>query len=325
MRVLITGAAGFIGYHCARALLNDGQEVLGFDNLNDYYDPAFKHARIATLTCSGKFRFIRGDIADDAGLHAAWKAFDPEVVLHLAAQAGVRYSIENPKAYLHSNLVGFQNVVDLARASQPRNFVYASSSSVYGGNERLPFRESDDISKPISLYAATKISNELVAKTYSHLFKLPSTGLRFFTVYGPFGRPDMALFKFAKAIVTGEPIQVFNHGKMIRDFTYIDDIVSGVLAALRKPQLGQVYNLGRGKQVDLMRMIGCLEQHLGRTAIKQMMPIQAGDVETTLADISKAGQELGYVPQTNIEEGVSRFVEWFLMHGMPACNKYSNG
>jgi UDP-glucuronate 4-epimerase len=301
MRVFVTGAAGFIGYHSSRKLLDAGHDVFGFDNLNDYYSPAFKHARLDILARYDRFSFARGDIGDEAALTKAWKGFMPDTVLHLAAQAGVRYSLENPRTYIHSNLVGFQNVIELARETRPNNLVYASSSSVYGGNERLPFRETDDVSKPISLYAASKISNELVARTYGHLFKLPTTGLRFFTVYGPYGRPDMALFKFAKAIRAGEPIDVYNNGKMVRDFTYI----------------GQVYNLGRGQQVDLLRMIEVLEERLGKKSTRHMLPMQAGDVEATLSDVSKARTELGYDPKVTIEEGVSRFVDWFLSGTLP--------
>lgn len=317
MRVLVTGAAGFIGYHSSRKLLDAGHEVFGFDNLNDYYSPAFKQARLDILRRYDRFLFARGDIGDEAALTKAWKSFQPDTVLHLAAQAGVRYSIENPKAYVHANLIGFQNVIELVRETHPNNFVYASSSSVYGGNERLPFRETDDVSKPISLYASTKIANELVARTYGHLFKVPTTGLRFFTVYGPYGRPDMALFKFAKAIRAGEPIDVYNNGRMVRDFTYVDDIVAGVMACLAKPQIGQVYNLGRGHQVDLLRMIEILEQRLGKKAIRRMLPMQAGDVEATLSDVSKARADLGYDPKVTIEEGVSRFVDWFLSGTLP--------
>jgi UDP-glucuronate 4-epimerase len=312
MRVLITGAAGFIGFHCSRSLLCAGHEVLGFDDLNSYYDPRYKQTRLDTLAAFEAFSFVKGDVADERAIRSAWRSFRPEWVLHLAAQAGVRYSLENPRAYLHSNIVAFQNVIDLARETRPANFVYASSSSVYGNNERLPFRESDEAYKPISLYAATKISNEVVARAYGHLFELPMTGLRFFSVYGPFDRPDRALFRFAEAITNDRPIQVFNGGRMVRDFTYIDDLVTGIVAALKRPQVGQIYNLGRGKAVELTYVIDILEARLGKKAVRQLLPLQAGDVRATVADVSKARAELGYDPQTDVEDGVARFVDWYL-------------
>ena len=255
MKVLVTGAAGFIGFHTSRRLLDAGHQVMGFDSVNDYYDPHFKDLRLAVLRDYKGFTFTKGLLEDHAALTAAWKYFSPTHVIHLAAQAGVRYSIENPMAYVNSNLIGFQNVIELVRHTKPAHFVYASSSSVYGGNKELPFSELQDVSNPISLYAATKLSNELVAKSYANLFSMPCTGLRFFTVYGPYGRPDMAMFKFADAMRAGRPLPVFNSGKMVRDFTYIDDIVSGILGALGRIEKGQIYNLGRGNRELLLDMI----------------------------------------------------------------------
>jgi UDP-glucuronate 4-epimerase len=312
MRVLVTGAAGFIGFHTSRALLRRGETVVGYDNVNDYYDPAVKHARLEELSTFESFHFTRGDITDADALAAVWSDLAPTHVVHLAAQAGVRYSIENPMAYVRANLDGFQHVIELARAHRPENFVYASSSSVYGGNKEMPFSESQRVDNPISLYAATKASNELVARAYGNLYDLPTTGLRFFTAYGPFGRPDMAMYKFAELMLAGKPIPVFNHGEMIRDFTYVDDIVQGILAALEKPQRGAVYNLGRGDSMELMDMIQHLEQHLGVKAEVDMLPMQPGDVPATLADISKARLDLGYEPQTDTATGIGHFVRWFL-------------
>lgn len=311
LRVLVTGAAGFIGFHTAKALLEKNCEVLGYDVVNDYYDPAHKNLRLAVLAEYKNFKFVKAALEDLNSLQAAYKKFDPSHVIHLAAQAGVRYSIENPSVYIQSNIVGFQNIIELVRMSKPQNFVYASSSSVYGGNKQFPFSESHPVENPVSLYAATKISNELVAKTYMHLYGIPSTGLRFFTVYGPYGRPDMAYFSFAKKIVGKEKISIFNHGNMARDFTYIDDILAGIMASLAKPESGQVYNLGRGKQESLTEMIHLLESNLGIEAVKEFLPMQKGDVERTFADISKAQQNLNYRPQTSLNEGIRHFVDWF--------------
>ena len=311
MKVLVTGAAGFIGFHTTKTLISRGHQVLGFDNLNDYYDPNLKRARLAMIDNPKSFSFVQGDVADAQAVKSAWDQFQPTHVIHLAAQAGVRYSIENPMAYIHSNIVGFQNVIELARHRKPENFVYASSSSVYGGNKTLPFSEDQDVSHPISLYAATKLENELVAKTYSHLYEIPTSGLRFFTVYGPYGRPDMAMFKFSELMLQKKPIQVYHGGKMIRDFTYVDDIVSGILGALGKPEKGEVYNLGKGHPDQLTDMIALLEQHLGVKATREMLPIQAGDVEATLADISKAKVAFGYDPKTSLAQGVAKFCEWY--------------
>lgn len=315
MRAFVTGAAGFIGFHTSMALLKKGYEVYGFDNVNDYYNPAFKELRLDVLRQHKGFAFTRAHLQDGAALGKAWDEARPEVVVHLAAQAGVRYSIENPMAYVESNLIGFQNILELARRDQPRNFVYASSSSVYGGIKELPFHEGMNTNCPISLYAVTKMENELAAKAYSQLFKLPTTGLRFFTVYGPYGRPDMAMFKFADLMLMGQPIPVYNNGKMIRDFTFVDDIVAGVVAAAERPQLGKVYNLGRGSQIDLLEMIAILEAELGVKAKRDMMPMQLGDVEATLSDVSLAKAELGYHPLTNVAEGVKAFAKWYLEIG----------
>lgn len=311
MRVLVTGAAGFIGFHTSMALLNKGYEVYGFDNVNDYYNPAFKHLRLKRLHEHPAFQFTKGSVQDAAAIEKFWLEAKPDLVIHLAAQAGVRYSIENPMTYIESNIVGFQNVLELTRAHMPKNFVYASSSSVYGGIRELPFHEEMNTNCPISLYAVTKMENELAAKAYSRLFNIPTTGLRFFTVYGPYGRPDMAMFKFAELMQRGEAIPVYNNGKMVRDFTFIDDIVRGVLSAVEKPQMGKVYNLGRGSQVNLLEMIRALETELGVKAKMEMLPIQLGDVEATISDVSLARRELGYSPTVDIGDGVKAFAKWY--------------
>jgi UDP-glucuronate 4-epimerase len=312
VKIFVTGAVGFIGFHTSKRLLDQGATVHGYDNINDYYDPYYKELRLEELRSYDKFSFTKGDLADSQTLGGVWKKFDPSHALNLAAQAGVRYSIENPMAYVQSNLVGFQNVIELVRETKPQNFVYASSSSVYGSNKDLPFAESQNVSNPISLYAATKLSNELVAKAYGHLFELPSTGLRFFTVYGPFGRPDMAMFKFAEAMRLGKKLPVFGEGKMGRDFTFVDDIVAGTIAALNKPEIGQVYNLGRGKRESLLDMIEILEVEMGFKATYDLMPMQAGDVRETTADIVKAKTNLGYNPKTDIREGIPQFAKWYM-------------
>lgn len=309
MRVLVTGAAGFIGAHVCQALVARGDQAHGLDNFNAYYDPALKRNRWAALCPTVKIAEI--DLADKRSMDALFCHVKPDRVVHLAAQAGVRYSIENPGAYIDSNLVGFGNVLEACRQHQVEHLVYASSSAVYGGNELLPFSEADRVDRPLSLYAATKKANELMAHTYSHLFDLQTTGLRFFTVYGPWGRPDMALFKFTKAILAGEPIDVFNRGKHRRDFTYIDDIVEGVLRVLDAPQGYQVYNIGNGSPVQLLRYIEVLERALGRKAEINLLPMQAGDVEATHADVSRLRQDLGYSPSTPVEVGIARFVEWY--------------
>ena len=320
MTVLVTGAAGFIGYHVSEALLARGETVVGIDNLNDYYDPALKKARLERLRRHGAFRFQHIDIADEGQMvELARSLKDTTAVVHLAAQAGVRYSIVNPKAYGRSNLVGQINILELCRHMDGlRHLVYASSSSVYGGNTKLPFAEDDPVDHPVSLYAATKKSAELMGYCYSHLYGLPATGLRFFTVYGPWGRPDMAYYSFTEAVLRGEPIRVFNHGDMKRDFTYIDDAVAGVLAAVDHPPEARggaaphvVYNIGNNKPEDLMHFIAVIEAAAGRKADIRMAPMQPGDVKETYADITAIRRDLGFVPSTPIEVGIPRFVEWF--------------
>ena len=326
MTILVTGAAGFIGMHVSLRLLARGERVIGIDNLNDYYPVQLKRDRIAAVDAAGgeRYRFLRCDFADHAGLEQvlADEAFDR--IVHLGAQAGVRYSIDHPRAYAQSNLVGHLNLLELARHRGTAHMVYASSSSVYGGNATLPFRVEDRVDHPLSLYAATKKADELMSETYAHLYRLPQTGLRFFTVYGPWGRPDMALWLFTDAILRGRPIAVFNGGAMRRDFTYIDDIVAGVLAALdrvpadngaekaggsRSPHA--VYNIGNHRSEELTRLIDLIERSCGRPAIREMKPMQPGDVRETFADISAIERDLGYRPTTTIDEGVPRFVDWF--------------
>ncbi len=329
MRVLVTGAAGFIGSHLSERLLARGDEVLGYDNLNAYYDPALKEARLARLTPQDGFSFVRASLEDRAALEAAFDDFRPQRVVNLAAQAGVRYSLENPHAYIDSNIVGFLNILEACRHRGIEHLVYASSSSVYGANRKLPFAVEDSVDHPVSLYAASKKANELMAHTYSHLFGLPTTGLRFFTVYGPWGRPDMALFLFTKKILAGEPIDVFNHGHHTRDFTYVDDIVEGVIRTLDRvpgpdpaydplaptPASSlapyRVYNIGNHQPVQLLRYIEVLEDCLGRKAEKRLLPMQPGDVTDTEADVEALRRDTGYSPATPIETGVRRFVEWY--------------
>ena len=329
MRVLVTGAAGFIGSHLSHRLLGRGDEVLGFDNLNAYYDPSLKQARLDRLLPLQGFRFVHGSLEDRPALDAAFDAFRPQRVVNLAAQAGVRYSLENPHAYIDSNIVGFTNILEACRHGGVEHLVYASSSSVYGANRKLPFAVEDSVDHPVSLYAATKKANELMAHTYSHLFGLPTTGLRFFTVYGPWGRPDMALFLFTRNILAGKPIDVFNHGHHSRDFTYVDDIVEGVLRTLDRlpgpdpaydplaPNPGsssapyRVYNIGNHRPVQLLRYIEVLEQCLGRKATMNLLPLQPGDVPDTEADVGALQRDTGYSPDTGIETGVRRFVDWY--------------
>ena len=325
-KVLVTGAAGFIGAAVAESLLARGEAVIGLDDCNAYYQVSLKRDRLARLRemFGERFLFIELDIADTQGLEAALAEHRIERIVHLAAQAGVRYSLENPHAYVRSNLAGHVNMLELARARGVEHLVYASSSSVYGGNEKLPFAVEDRTDHPVSLYAATKRADELMSETYAHLFRLPQTGLRFFTVYGPWGRPDMAMWKFAERILSGRPIDVFNHGDMYRDFTYIDDIVAGVLGCLDRPPAddGQekpggsvkphaLYNIGNNRSEYLMRLIAVLEEACGRKAELNMLPMQPGDVPRTFADITALARDIGYVPSTPIEEGVPRFVEWF--------------
>ena len=308
---LVTGAAGFIGFHVSRALLERGDRVLGLDNLNDYYDVSLKEARLRLLQEHERFIFYKEDLANREGLTKLFRQNTIQVVCNMAAQAGVRYSLVNPFAYQSSNLEGFLNIIHLSQEHQVENFVYASSSSVYGNNKKVPFSVQDRVDNPISLYAATKKANELIAHTYSHLYGLPCSGLRLFTVYGPWGRPDMALFIFTKAISRNQPIQVYNFGKMRRDFTYIDDIVRGVLASMDRPVPYAIYNLGNSRAVDLLYFIECIEKELGKKAEKKMLPMQPGDVVETYADISESERDLGFQPTTRIEEGIASFISWY--------------
>lgn len=335
VKLLVTGAAGFIGFHTARLLLERGDEVVGLDNLNAYYDPALKQARLEILTDYPQFRFVKADIADREGMEALFRAEKFQRVVHLAAQAGVRYSIENPHAYVHSNITGFLQVIEGCRRNQVEHLVYASTSSVYGANTRLPFTERQGVDHPLTLYAATKRSNELMAHSYSSLYGLPTTGLRFFTVYGPWGRPDMALFLFTKNILAGLPIDVFNDGHHQRDFTYVDDIVKGMLAAVDHvatpdpawdsdhPNPGtscvpyRIYNIGNQTPVALLRYIEVLEQCLGKKAQKNLLPMQPGDVPDTWADVDALARDVGYRPGTDLETGVKQFVEWYLAYYHP--------
>jgi UDP-glucuronate 4-epimerase len=332
MAVLVTGVAGFIGAAVSRALLERGDEVVGIDNLNDYYDPALKQARLSDLArhFADGFRFERADFADFEQLKRVADGMELNSIVHLGAQAGVRYSLENPDAYIRSNLVGHANMLELARRERPRHMVYASSSSVYGGNKSLPFRVEDRVDHPLSLYAATKKADELLSESYANLYRLPLTGLRFFTVYGPWGRPDMAMWVFTKALYAGEPLPLFNGGEMRRDFTYIDDIVRGVIACLDSPPRddGEIkaggsssphalYNIGNSRSEDLMRVVQLLEQETGRTALLDPKPMQIGDVKETFADISAIERDHGFHPSTTIDEGVPRFVRWYReYHGL---------
>ncbi|OGR38795.1 MAG: capsular biosynthesis protein CpsI [Desulfovibrionales bacterium GWA2_65_9] len=329
MKILVTGAAGFIGFHLSRRLLSMGIEVVGLDCINDYYSVDVKYARLAMLTPEPKFTFAKLDLADTEGMAKLFKDHGFTHVVNLAAQAGVRYSIDNPRAYIDSNVVGFLNILEGCRHNKVGHLAYASSSSVYGMNTTMPLSVHDNVDHPMSLYAATKKSNELMAHTYSHLYGLPTTGLRFFTVYGPWGRPDMALFLFTKAILAGEPIKVFNHGKMRRDFTYIDDIVEGVVRVTMhtaepnpewsgaKPDPAtstgpfRIYNIGNNSVVELSHYIEVLEECLGKKAIKEYLPMQLGDVPATIADVDDLVRDVGFKPATRIEDGIARFVEWY--------------
>lgn len=337
-RFLVTGTAGFIGYHLAERLLARGDEVVGVDNVNPYYDVALKRARMARLERHAAYRFHEIDLADGPALTAAFERERPEVVVNLAAQAGVRYSLVNPRAYVDSNLVGFMNVLEGCRHHEVRHLVYASSSSVYGANTTTPFSVHDNVDHPLSLYAASKKANELMAHTYAHLYRIPTTGLRFFTVYGPWGRPDMALYIFTKAILAGEPIDVFNHGKMRRDFTYVDDIVEGVVRVADRPATPdpswsgatpdpstsnapyRLYNIGNNRPVELMRLIEILETELGMEAKKNFLPMQPGDVPATYADVDDLARDVGFRPSTPLEEGVRRFVAWYREYHSVAAN-----
>jgi len=326
-KILVTGAAGFIGYHLSQALLGHGKQVIGLDNLNDYYDVSLKRSRLTELHKHPQFSFHQLDLGDRSSIAQFFAQTDINKVAHLAAQAGVRYSIENPYAYAHSNLMGFLNILEGCRHSKIEHLVYASSSSIYGSNKDMPFAMEQSVDHPVSLYAATKKSNELMAHTYSHLYDLPTTGLRFFTVYGPWGRPDMAPMLFAKAIFAGDPIKVFNQGNMRRDFTYVADIVEGVVRALDHLPVPlpsgslltpgnstvpyRVYNIGNGKPVALLSFIEVLEQAIGKEAKKEFMPMQPGDVKETYADITGLQEAVGFEPQTPIEEGVPAFIDWY--------------
>ena len=315
MRVLVTGAAGFIGFHLSQRLLARGDEVLGYDNLNDYYDPRLKQARLDRLLPLEGFHFVQASLEDRPALEAAFDGFKPDRVVNLAAQAGVRYSLENPQAYIDSNIVGFLNILEACRHRGIEHLVYASSSSVYGANKKLPFAVEDSVDHPVSMYAATKKANELMAHTYSHLFGLPTTGLRFFTVYGPWGRPDMAPLLFSRAVLAGRPIEVFNHGRMRRDFTHVSDIVDGILGALDRQAGGagvphEVFNLGNHTPVELVRFIAVIEQAAGRPAIKEYRPMQPGDMVETMADTSRAHAAFGFGPRTPIEAGLPPVVHW---------------
>ena len=316
--VLVTGAAGFIGFHLCRALLAKGCCVTGFDSLNDYYDPRLKAARLDILNRSPRFSFVLGDLANESAVQAVFERAKPETVVNLAAQAGVRYSIEHPRAYIDSNIVGLFNILEAVRAHPAAHLVYASSSSVYGDSTPVPFSVDAKADRPVSLYAATKRSGELMAYAYSHLYGIPATGLRFFTVYGPFGRPDMAYFSFTRKILAGEPIDVFNNGELMRDFTYIDDIVDGVVRLIELPPAADasgarhaVYNLGNNRPVQLGDFIASLERALQKTAVKRYLPMQAGDVHATYANIEKSAADFGFAPKIGIDEGLDRFAAWY--------------
>ncbi len=328
-KVLITGAAGFIGFHLSKKLTENGSDVTGVDSLNDYYDVKLKQSRLKVLQATSGFQFVQTDLIDKKEIDALFEKRAFEVVINLAAQAGVRYSITNPYAYLDSNLIGFLNVLEACRHFKPKHLIYASSSSVYGANKKMPFSVHDNVDHPLSLYAASKKANELMAHTYSNLYQLPTTGLRFFTVYGPFGRPDMALFLFTKAILEDKPIDVYNFGKMKRDFTYVDDIVEGIVKLIPKIPAGnknwtglrpdpatslapyRLYNIGNNKPIKLLRFIEVLEEKLKKKAIKNFLPLQEGDVEETFADITDLQNETGFTPSTSIEEGIEKFVNWY--------------
>lgn len=318
-KYFITGSAGFIGFYLAQSLLKQGAEVIGLDNLNDYYEVSLKEERLAILKEYKNFTFVKGDLADKEKIFDIFREKRPQIAVNLAAQAGVRYSIDNPDAYIQSNIVGFFNILEGCRYFPVEHLVYASSSSVYGGNEKVPFSVEDQVDHPESLYAATKKSNELMAYAYSRLYQIPLTGLRFFTVYGPMGRPDMAYFKFAKKILADEPIQIYNNGDMLRDYTYIDDIIAGILAILCNPPARdekgafyKLYNIGNHHPVKLMDFIRVLEECLGKEAKKEFLPMQKGDVYQTYADVSGLMEDFGFKPDTSVEEGLARFGSWFL-------------
>lgn len=316
--VLVTGAAGFIGFHLSQALLKKNYMVVGYDNINDYYDVNLKYARLDVLKNFDNFKFIHADLADADVVNKVFEEFHPQIVVNLAAQAGVRYSIENPRAYIDSNIIGFFNILEACRHNPVEHLLYASSSSVYGNQEKTPFSVDDQVDRPISLYAATKKSDELLAFSYAHLYKIPATGLRFFTVYGPYGRPDMAYFGFTNKIFADEPIKIFNNGDMLRDFTYIDDIVTGILNILPCPpeadangDMYKIYNIGNNKPEKLMTFIETLEDVIGIKAKKEYLPMQAGDVYQTYADVSELEKNFGFKPQTTIREGLTNFINWY--------------
>ena len=327
--VLVTGAAGFIGFHVAQRLLSSGREVVGLDSVNNYYDPALKRARVDILKRQSSFTFVQSDLADREATKSLFARHRFPAVVHLAAQAGVRYSLENPHAYTDANIEGFLNVLEGCRHHGCGHLLFASSSSVYGANTKLPFSVRDNVDHPISLYAASKKANELMAHAYSHLYRIPATGLRFFTVYGPWGRPDMAMFIFAKAISEGKPIRLFNHGNMRRDFTYVDDVVEAIVRLVDRPPQGnpvwsgadpdpsssaapwKIYNIGNNRPEQLMHVVALLEKEFGRTAIKEMLPMQPGDVPATYADVEDLTRDVGFTPATSIEDGIARFSKWF--------------
>ena len=310
-KILITGAAGFIGYHLCKSLLEDGYKVLGIDNLNDYYDTNLKQARLEQLKQFKSFLFNKVDIADRESLTKSFQSFNPQKIVNLAAQPGVRYSIENPYNYMDSNLVGFLNIIELCRNNKVKNFIYASSSSIYGANKKMPYSVDDRVNQPVSLYGATKRANELIAYSYSHLYDLCTTGLRYFTVYGPWYRPDMAMFIFTQKIIDGKPISVFNNGNMKRDFTYIDDIIRGTRSAIEKNYKCEIFNLGNSKSESLMELIDIIEKNLGKKAQIKYLPMQLGDVKESLADIKKSIEKLGYNPITTINKGIPKFIKWY--------------
>jgi UDP-glucuronate 4-epimerase len=327
--ILVTGAAGFIGFHVARQLLVEGRNVVGLDSLNNYYDPALKEARLNVLREDSRFSFVGLDLTDRAAIKSLFAQYRFPLVIHLAAQAGVRYSLEHPHAYVDANLEGFINVLEGCRHTDCQHLLFASSSSVYGANTKLPFSVQDNVDHPVSLYAASKKANELMAHAYSHLYHIPATGLRFFTVYGPWGRPDMAMFLFADAIIRGRPIKLFNHGNMRRDFTYIDDVSEAVVRLMDRPPKGnpkwsvqepdpatstapwKIYNIGNNSPEELMHVVSLLEKEFGRTAVKEMLPMQPGDVLATYADVEDLAREVGFRPATKIEEGIARFAKWY--------------
>ena len=317
-KILVTGAAGFIGFHLSRRILDEGGEVIGFDNLNDYYEVSLKESRLEILNKYEKFTFIKGNLADKAAVENLFETYSPDIIVNLAAQAGVRYSIDNPDAYIESNIIGFYNILEACRHHNVEHLIYASSSSVYGNQKKTPFSTDDNVDHPISLYAATKKSNELMAFTYSHLYKFPSTGLRFFTVYGPYGRPDMAYFSFTKKILKGETIKIFNNGDMYRDFTYVDDIVQGIMNMLLNPpapdengDCAKVYNIGNNNPEKLMYFIETLEKAIGAAAKKEFLPMQPGDVYQTYADVSELQKDFDFKPSTSIEDGLNKFAKWY--------------